>query len=153
VPTDPVQIAKRLRAIEPRAAQTLILRYVEGLSREDGARAFGISPEAFDVKLWRAVESYRGREPLLPFELEQQHARELASASPGADIEEIAAQASAVRGALDAAARAYEESPARNREDWIRRAIIVAIVLVTAWYGRDTIAGWINSLKSLFGKA
>jgi hypothetical protein len=138
----------RLRGMEPRAAHILVMRLVDGRSRAECATAYGIRLEAFDVKLWRAL-----RELLEPgaapeaFELEQASADALARAleAPPSEGEsavaaalakagELRANAAALRAALDAAARADEDSPGRRREEWLRRAAIVVIIALTAFF-------------------
>jgi len=133
--------------MDPRAAHVLVMRLVDGRSRAECAAAFGIRPEAFDVKLWRAMRALL--EPDAPperFESERLAAAALGRAMDGEDsaeprvasaaalASELRVQAPALRAALDAAARADEDSPARRREDWLRRAAIVVIIALTAFF-------------------
>ncbi|HEX4620524.1 MAG TPA: hypothetical protein VH208_03065 [Myxococcaceae bacterium] len=137
----------RLRAMEPRAAHVLVMRWVDGRSRAECAAAFGIRPEAFDVKLWRATRALLEPDARMErFESEQLAAAALARAMDGGAAaepgvasaatlaSELRAHAPALRAALDAAARADEDSPARRREDWLRRGAIVLIVALTAFF-------------------
>jgi DNA-directed RNA polymerase specialized sigma24 family protein len=50
-----------LGAINPRYAQAIRLRLLEGLERDDCARELGVTTPTFDVVLLRAVRAFRAR--------------------------------------------------------------------------------------------
>jgi hypothetical protein len=142
-------IRDRLRAISPRSAQALVFRLVERTPREACASLYGIRPEAWDVKLSRALEEFCGRppHPAPPHDVETADAAALAAALEAGEPPSeprlallwraalpLRDEGPAVRQALDAAAHADESSPARRREEWLRKAAIVAIVALTAFF-------------------
>lgn len=154
---EPERIRQTLEAIPPRSAHVLTLRLVEGLSRDECARLYGIRPEAFDFLLLRAAREYAaegharelsGAPPPPPraFEAEALQAAALAAALDGTASApaEVAAMAEALRGVaarapevrerLLAAERALEASPRHRRETWLRRLAILAIVALTAYF-------------------
>ncbi len=154
------RLAEVLAALEGRPPQALGLRVLEGRSREDCAAFFGISPDAFDVMLLRAVRALEEaalpgpREPLLPFAEERLQAAQLARvlASDAVPEAELAPEvkrharmlrhlrelAPDVKSALDALQRAREESPKAKRDLWIRRALVVLLIAAALYlYGRQ----------------
>ncbi len=131
----------RLAELSPRSAQALILRLVEGRSREDCARLYGIAPEAFDVMLLRAAKELAGQVSTAPYQQELSEAKELAAAlSNGvrtglaAHLEPLAEHRAEVKQRIEAAEREAERSVARRREDWIRRILVLLIIALTAYF-------------------
>ena len=148
------QLRRLLKSLPPRSAQALSFRLLDGLTREECARAYGISLSAFDVMLLRAArdlaaaEQRAPQEPAIPFAEEQRLASALAAtlesprpaetrAAPAREaalLEELAAAAAPLEAAIRAAERAEEASPGRRRENLIRWALVAAIVLLTAYF-------------------
>lgn len=156
-PDEPELVQRTLRAISPRAAQALILRFVEPRSRVECAAFYGIRPEAFDVMILRAARQYADAQrrlfgegidlppPAGEFPAEQAQAGELerclaggvvtsALAPLAALLSPIAVNARQVRERIDAAERAEESSPAYIFETWVRRALVLLILGLTLFF-------------------
>ena len=142
-----------LERIPSRAVRALNLRLVEGRSREECAGFFGISPEAFDVMLLRAVDAFLAeavpspapRPPAPPFSEELSAARELAAALASGCPPAGAAQARRFSGLtrlralapqllaeMEAASRLEESS--RSRWDGLLRKGLVLLLAGAAIY-------------------
>jgi hypothetical protein len=145
------ELTKLMRAIPPRSSQALSVRLIEGRTREAAAQWFGITADAFDVKLYRAAvdlgAAARGLEagPPLPFADEQAKAAALAAALDAAPsskavtpeaslLRELGSLAGPLREALLAAERAYLASPHGKRADRLRDLLVVIVILVTAYF-------------------
>ncbi len=146
----PTALSEALRALPYRQAAFLIFRLVRGRSLEASAAYYGISPESFSVHLLRAVLTLAGtlalpyRPPAEDAE-EALWARGLAEAlerevtvPPGLTV--LVALCRRLRGVgqevtatLEALERAEAESPRRQREDWIRRGVVLALLALTAF--------------------
>jgi hypothetical protein len=145
--TPATQLAQRLFRTPPREARVVYERVVAGKTRAEAAAYWGVSREAGDVMLWRAAQAFQTGSiaPAAPFGLEATSARALADAlegSPAAPeiaalnalLQEVLAQKAAVDAAWRELQRAAEASPGRRAETWARRAAIVAIVALTAYF-------------------
>lgn len=144
------ELAAALRALPYRQAAFLMTRLVQGRSLKESAAFYGITPEAFSVHLLRAglalstAAALPCREPENDAE-EDVWARALAealeretAAVPPALAETVAlcrrlrAMGREVAAALEAAEREQEESPKAQREDWLRRLAVLALLGLTA---------------------
>jgi hypothetical protein len=145
------ELGAALRALPYRPSAFLVKRLVQGRSLEESATFYGISPEAFSVHLLRAGLALTGtvalpcRSPENDAE-EDVWARALAealeretAAVPAALAETVTlcrrlrALGPEVAAALEAAEREEEDSPKRQREDWLRRLAVLALVGLTAY--------------------
>ncbi len=145
------ELVTALRALRYRQAAFLLTRLVQGRSQREGAAFYGITPEAFSVHLLRAglalstAAGRPGREPENDVE-EEVWARALAEAleretavAPPALTETVGvcrrlrALGPEVAAALEAAEREQEESPKGQREDWLRRLAVLALLGLTAF--------------------
>jgi hypothetical protein len=147
----PTALAEALRALPYRQAALLTLRLVQGRSREDCAAFYGISPAAFSVHLLRAalalatVAHLPSRPPAEEAEedvwsraLAEALEREPMTAPAGlapvvALCRRLQASGSEVAATLDAIELAEASSPRRQREDWLRRVAILALLALTAF--------------------
>jgi hypothetical protein len=153
------QLVTLLRALPPRSLQALSFRLLDGLPRESCAHAYGIHPQAFDVMLYRAARQLTAAEqgrppPVEPFAVEKRAATALAAAlaSPAADnskpadraaalpgpaeaqlLAEVGRNAARLRSALAEAERAEEASPRHRRIELVRRIMVIAVLLLTAY--------------------
>jgi hypothetical protein len=142
VTADVDRFRQDLEGLSPRAFQAIQLRMLEARSREECARFFGIPPESFDIMLLRAAAELLHFQGQLPWAEEVRQAAVLAQAletpSPSdpraAALRRLGEVREPLRQALRDAEAAREASPARTRELWIRRALIVVIVALTAWF-------------------
>ena len=146
-----VDLGTALRALPPRSAAFLLRRLAQGHSLEDCATFYGISAEAFSLHLLRSALtlaqhlSLPGRPPETDAE-EALWARALAEALE----RESEVHPPSLRGAvslcrrlrgvgpevtqaLQAAEQAEEASPARGREEWLRRLAILLLLAITAY--------------------
>ncbi|MCE9672794.1 hypothetical protein LY474_33810 [Myxococcus stipitatus] len=140
-----------LRALEPRASALLTRRLVAGHSQEDCAAFHGVSLQALSVRLLRAgllLAARLGvpqREPE-GREEEESWARSLATAleredapvpvglAPGVELlRRLRGLAKEVAQGLEAATQADLASPQRQREDWLRRLAVTALLALTAY--------------------
>lgn len=140
-----------LRVLPYRATTLLVMRLVQGRSLEDCAVFYGITPEAFRVHLLRAgLELTRAlalpcrppendaEEEVWARSLSEALERETASVAPalGATVDvcrRVRAAGPEVTAALEAAEREEERSPRRQREDWLRRLAVLALLALTVW--------------------
>lgn len=144
------ELGAALRALPHRQSAFLMTRLVQGRSQEESAAFYGITLESFRVHLLRAglalttVAALPCREPESDVE-EDVWARALAealeretAAVPAALTETVAvcrrlrAWGPEVAAALEAAEREQEESPRRQREDWLRRLAVLVLLGLTA---------------------
>lgn len=141
------RIRLRLQALAPRSTRALTLRLLKGLSRSECASFYGISPQAFDLMFLRAAREYQGEpQGALPFETESRQATLLSQAleqgatataelAPLAErLREVSRLAREVSQRIEEAWRVEEASPRRRREDWIRRALILAVVALALFF-------------------
>lgn len=142
------ELARALRALEPRAAALLRHRLLEGRSDQACAALYGVSAEALAVHLLRAalaLEQRLGHPPRrLPVEArgERDWAAQLAlglqrqaGVGPGVAVALRLAQLSGpVRAALAAAEQQEAQSPGQRRNEWLRRLAVALLIAFTAWY-------------------
>ena len=145
------ELGAALRTLPYRPSAFLVKRLVQGRPLEESAAFYGISPETFSVHLLRAGLALTGavalpcRAPENDAE-EDVWARALAealeretAAVPAALAETVAlcrrlrALGPEVAAALEAAEREEEDSPKRQREDWLRRLAVLALLGLTAY--------------------
>lgn len=140
-----------LRALEPRMAAVLIRRLVERRPLAECATWYGISTDAFSVLLLRSAialtrhvgqparapegaEEAAAWERMLAGALEQATAPVPVALIPVAQVcrrlQELGPQ---METALAQAAQADADSPARAREEWLRRLAVAALLALTAW--------------------
>ncbi len=136
----------RLESLPPRALHVIARRLLRGTPRSTCARFFGVSPDAFDVMLLNAVRALSvGDERARPFEQESKEADalrrcvEAQAAPPGeapwkADVSFLLEHGPALHAALIEAERVRASTPARRREEWLRRLAIVAILAMAAYF-------------------
>ena len=145
------ELGAALRALPYRSSAFLATRLVRGRSLEDSAAFYGISREAFSVHLLRAaLELTKAAAlPCRPPEgdveedvwaraLAEALERETAGVPPGltetvAVCRRLRAMGAEVVAALEAAEREEEDSPKRQREDWLRKAAVLALLGLTAY--------------------
>jgi hypothetical protein len=145
--TPATQLAQRLFRTPPREARVVYERLVAGKTRAEAAAYWGVSREAGDVLLLRAALAFEsGAIPTAaPFGIEATTARALGDALEGsapapevaqlsALLHEVLAQKTEVDTAWRELQRAAEASPRRRVETWARRAAIVAIIGLTAFF-------------------
>jgi hypothetical protein len=150
-PPSPEALCTALRALEPRATAALTRRLLEDRALEACAAFYGVSPEAFSVRLLRAglslTEALGLPVPAPSSEAEEAtwaralvRALEDAGASIPAALEPTVALCRRVRevgpevvAALEAAEREEADSPRRRREDLLRRLAVVLLLAVTAY--------------------
>lgn len=133
-----------LLAMPPREAAMLERLWVEGAAPQAVREAYGMSAEAFDVHVFRALRALQATRlgvpvTLLADEVETAEARVLteALASRGAHplVDEVAGlttHAEALQQALRAARIAAESGPARRREDRLRSIGFWSLLVVSA---------------------
>ncbi|WP_233262194.1 hypothetical protein [Vitiosangium sp. GDMCC 1.1324] len=145
------ELCAALRALPYRQTALLVRRLVQGHSLEDCAAFYGISREAFSVHLLRAGLELTNavglpcRSPESDVE-EDVWARALTEALeretvtvPPALAETVAlcrrlrALGAEVAAALEAAEREEEDSPKRQREEWLRKLAVLALLGLTAY--------------------
>lgn len=130
--TDAEVLWRALCRLPPRSAQLLVFRFVEERSPEESARLYGISPDALQTHLDRAgalfVRALQDPDgpPLLPDD-------EPSGADDREALRRLRENATLVRQVAEAQARAEEDSPARRREDWLRRVALAVLVAVALW--------------------
>lgn len=145
------QLLAALRVLPYREAAFLHTRLTRGHALEESAAFYGISPDAFSVHLLRAALAWSRAAtlPCRPPESDTQEAvwaRALAGALeqenasvPAALVGTVAlcrrlrALGGEVTQALQAAEQEEESSPARQREDWLRRLAVLALLALTAY--------------------
>jgi hypothetical protein len=161
---------RALTSVHPRSAQVLMARFFWvgdhlGRSPLEFAAHYGISAEAADVLLFRAsrefFEALSGRPGpgLLPDATEAQLAHRFGQAVEGAVpppefndlilcLRGLNAHARELRARLDAAEQAELTSPEYARETWIRRAAIVVVLALSAWfYWKVEITQWWQQVR------
>jgi hypothetical protein len=145
------QLLAALRVLPYREAAFLLTRLTRNHSQEESAAFYGISPESFSIHLLRAALDW-SRAAALPCrppesDLEEESwARALAGALdqeggsvPPALVATVAlcrrmrALGGEVTEALQAAEQEEENSPARRREDGLRRLAVLVLVALTAY--------------------
>lgn len=131
-----------LEAAPPRSAQLVRRAVLEGLPLEALAALYGVPTPQARVLLFRALLEVRGG----PGEVleEAEEAQEVAAYFGGGEaprarsLRALTAAMGSAREALLAAlarrAAEHEASPDRVREQWLRRAAIVAILALSAWF-------------------
>jgi hypothetical protein len=132
----PVELTQKLLSMPPRSAQVLGHRFVQGLDRDACAKLYGVTPEAWDVLLWRAARDFEGG-PVRPerFEDEQAHAATLrAQLEDGHALNELVAHRAEVQRLLDQAEAQAEASPERKRETTLRWVAIAVIAALSAYF-------------------
>lgn len=145
------ELVVALRALPYRQTAFLMTRLVQDRSMRESALFYGITPEAFCVHLLRAglaltrAAALACREPENDVE-EDVWARALAealeretAAVPGAltgTVElcrRLRALGREVAAALEAAEREQEESQKGQREEWLRKLAVAALLVLTAF--------------------
>lgn len=147
----PSAFVQALRALEPRPAALLNRRLVVGASLEACASFYGVSEQALSVLLLRAAVSLAtktgtaAREPssseeeaawarMLTAALEREDAPVPAGLVPVVEVcRRLRAVGADVATGLEAATREDQASPVRQREDWMRRLAVAALLALTAW--------------------
>lgn len=131
----PEELTRVLLAMPPRSAQVLGHRFLEGLTREGCAALYGITPEAWDLLLYRAAREFEGQRGPLPFEEEQRQAAALrAQLEDRHPLLELVTHRDEVRRLLDQAEQAAEASPARKRETVLRWIAIATIAVLSGYF-------------------
>jgi hypothetical protein len=146
----PTALSEALRALPYRQAAFLIVRLVQGRSLEASATYYGISPAAFSVHLLRAALNLAGvlalpcrppaedaEEDLWARGLEDALEREVA-VPPGLTVlvalcRRLREAGQEVTAELESFERAEAESPRRQREDQLRRLVVLALLALTAF--------------------
>ncbi|WP_324965625.1 hypothetical protein [Archangium sp.] len=145
------ELGAALRALPYRQTAFLVKRLVQGRSLRESAAFYGITPESFSVHLLRAglalttAAALPCRAPENDVE-EDVWVRALAealeretAAVPPALVETVAlcrrlrALGPEVEAALEAAEREEVDSPKGQREDWLRRLAVLALLGLTAY--------------------
>ncbi len=145
------ELGAALRALPYRQTALLVKRLVQGRALKDSAAFYGITPEAFSVHLLRGglalttAAALPCREPENDVE-EEVWARALTealeretAAVPPALAETVALcrrlreLGLEVEAALEAAEREEMDSPKGQREDWLRRLAVLALLGLTTY--------------------
>lgn len=147
----PSSFVQALRGLEPRPAALLSRRLVSGASLEDCASFYGVSEQALSVRLLRASvllamrTGTAAREPtegeeeaawarMLAVALEREDAPVPAGLVPVVEVcRRVRAVSAEVAAGLEAATREDQASPVRQREDWMRRLAVAALLALTAY--------------------
>lgn len=156
---DPLDLARRLRELPPREARLISWRLLEGRTRHQCAELLGVTPEAFDVALRRALSLLDTPESAPPpevFSVEAAQASKLSAAleehdtpgrSPssegdlaGPDLVRLLALARALvetrlalRQRLDELDEVEARSPRGKRALWLRRLAALAVLAVSSY--------------------
>ncbi len=133
-----------LQRMAPRLMQVLLRRYVEVRSREQFSELYGLELDLADLLVFKAGRSFdaalqRLPEPgHLPLDEELRAAKAFAEA-PSRSVLALTEHREAIQQALIKAEQEAEASPARARENWLRRIAIVTVLAVAGYfYWRDT---------------
>lgn len=149
---DSDRLVAALLELPSRQAALLELRFVDGKSDAEISKLYGMSDDAYRVHLLRAAraltaaympvwgkaerdvsyESELAEAELLVTALAGPSGGDAAVGGPAKTVRHLAANAPAVRRKLDQAAAVEAASPAAQREIWIRRALVVVLLAVTA---------------------
>jgi len=152
----PTALSEALRALPYRQAAFLTVRLLQGRSLEASAAYYGISPAAFSVHLLRAALTLAetlalpcrppaedAEEDLWARGLAEALEREV-TAPPGLTVlvalcRRLREVGQEVTAGLESLERAEAESPHRQREDWIRRLVVLVLLALTAflYWNRD----------------
>lgn len=137
-----------------------------GRSPTEFAAHYGISTAAAEVLLFRAAREFfealvgRPAPALLPdateLALAQRFGQAVEGAAPAGEFEALIsslrglnAHARDLRRRLDAAEQAELTSPDYVRETWLRRAAIVVVLALSAWfYGKTELTQWWEQVRS-----
>lgn len=156
---------RTLTRVHPRSMQVLLARFVaqNGRTRADFARFYGVDEAAAKVMLLRAAREFASAladspaPPVLDDETERAEAERLDAELEGpaltASVEHLKAlttHAEPLRTRLAAAERAELSSPQYARETWLRRLAIVAVLALSAWFGRAELLQWLERLGVTF---
>lgn len=143
----PQELRAVLERMPPRSARTLVLRLVEGRSRDECAAFYGISPEAFDLMLLRASDELLTAQGTpaerLDFEEERRAARTLA-----ADLEAAGGlprdardgrwgallQLRSTPGLAEELAAAERAEAERSRKELLIRRVLIVLLAAAALY-------------------
>ncbi|WNG35949.1 hypothetical protein F0U61_21465 [Archangium violaceum] len=145
------ELRAALQALPYRTTAVLVTRLVQNRSLEDSATFYGISKEAFSVHLLRAGLALT-KEAALPCRPPENDTEEDVWARALAEVleRETAAVPPVLAGtvalcrrlrelgpevaaALEAAEHEEEDSPKRQREDWLRKLAVLALLGLTAY--------------------
>lgn len=153
---DPTQLASALRKLEPRLRQVLTWRFVQDVPEERCASLLGIPEQALRIHLVRALRALDAELSFRPPELTSDEEEARLSGLLGKEGTELTDGTTRRLAALSAALRsqgaailreqkaaelAAEQSPARAREDLLRRLAIVALIALAAFfYWRNEVA-------------
>ncbi len=132
-----------LTAAPPRSAEVVKRVALEGLGPLEVGALFGVDLARAEVLVFRAfLDVHSGGAARLSDEAEATAVPAFFGRGEGGDtvraLRELEAGLRAHREALEAqleaAARAWESSPARAREEWLRRAAIVLVLALSAFF-------------------
>lgn len=131
---------RTLKTAPPRAAEIVTLVALDGVSLSELAARFGIDEvqaRRLVARSIHALEAPRG--PQLSDDGELALADALfAPAAPGstgrATLDALRAHRAALRERLDQAARAWQESPDRRRDEWVRYVLIALVIALSAYF-------------------
>ncbi|MFO0593959.1 MAG: hypothetical protein U0228_01610 [Myxococcaceae bacterium] len=133
-------LLRLLDGAPPRSAQLVRRDAVEGKSLEELARLYQVDLAQLKVLLFRAwldVQS-GGTARVADADEPAQIAGLLDPAAPPSDLralrERFTLHAPEVQKAIDAAVDAFEKSPDRKTDEWVRRAAIVIVIALSAYF-------------------
>ncbi|MFP2896193.1 hypothetical protein [Corallococcus sp. 4LFB] len=147
----PEALVAALRELEPRTAAVLVRRLVERRPQAECAAWYGISSGAFSVLLLRSAEALAHQldlparppgsqeeatawERMLAMAVEKDTAPVPVALAPVTwlcrRMHELGPE---VEAGLARAAEADANSPARAREEWLRKLAVAALLALTAW--------------------
>ena len=140
---DVATLHRGLQRMAPRLMQVLLRRFVEVRPREQFSELYGLDLDQGDLLVWKAGRSFdaalqRLPEPgPLPLDEELRAAKVFAEA-PSPSVLALTEHREAIQQALIKAEQEAEASPARARENWLRRIAIVAVLAAAGYfYWRD----------------
>lgn len=146
------ELARALHRMPPRHAQVLGVRCLEGRGRAEAAAHYRVPAQSYDLLLLRAARdlgaALEGAPPPRPdpFGVEasaaqalREHLEHPPPAAPAPEplaraLDALRSQGPEVRRELERLEAQDAASPARRRETHLRRAAVVAVLALTAWF-------------------
>ena len=133
--------ADALEALPPRAAALLRLRFIQGMSLPECARSYGVSLEAMATHQLRAARAFVGASAPSAEEEAQAASALQASLSAVSPADALAAailrlqrDARSVEAELQRRAQRHAASPARRREELLRKVLVGVLLALTAYF-------------------
>lgn len=126
----------------PRSAEVVKRVTLEGLPLAELAALYGVDGPRAEVLVFRAfLDVHSGGTAVLPDAEEATEVRAFFSGAGGGTAPplralrgQLEANREALRALLEQAAAEWERSPARGREEWLRRLAIVLVLALSAFF-------------------